>query len=177
MIAQAVRVEARISFLQAAEREAENGQKLSTVRAFNTAMLELRRINVEIFRGAAKVDATVPVAIAAAASLDDADEAWREFIWRGERLGMTDDSPEFAARLDRYKRRDAELRARYGPPAMQALLHRTRAEQIWTERLLDEFRPRCIPTHRVNEMYKALGFVAGPFDPRSWRHDNGGEDA
>lgn len=146
LIAQAVRIEARVPFLQAAEREAENGQKMAAMRAHNTAMVELRRLNVEIFRGAAKVDAVVPIEVAAALSTNEADEAWRRRLHWGDNT-LTHDV----------------LEAKFGRPSWSALLYRTEAEAIGINRLLDKYRPKCIPGTELDSLYRELGLPApGP---------------
>ncbi|RWA93627.1 MAG: hypothetical protein E5V95_11655 [Mesorhizobium sp.] len=146
LIAQAVRIEARIPFLREAENQVENGQKMAAMRAHNTAMVELRRLNVEIFRGAARVDAVVPLAIAAAANTNDADEAWRRHIHWGDRTLTRD-----------------QLEAKFGRPSWAAMLYRTEAEAIGINRLLDKHRPRCIPSPELDELYREIGLPApGP---------------
>ena len=140
LIAQAVRIEARIPFLQEAEKQAENGQKMAAMRAHNTAMVELRRLNVEIFRGAAKVDAVVPLEVAAAASANEADDAWRRYFHGGDRTFTHE-----------------QLEARYGKPSWYALLYRTEAESVGIKRLLDQYRPRPIPDSALSDLYREIG--------------------
>ena len=140
LLAEAVRLEARLIGLREAEKHAENGAKIPAARAVNTATTELRRITVELFRGAARVDAVVPIEIAAAESANEADEAWRRRLHWGDWTFTHD-----------------ELEARFGKPSWPALLYRTEAESVGVKRLLDAHRPRCIPPHELDDLYRQIG--------------------
>ncbi|UVC12844.1 hypothetical protein [Mesorhizobium onobrychidis] len=140
LIAEAVRLEARLLGLREAEKHVENTAKIPAARAVNTATTELRRITVELFRGAARVDAVVPIEVAAALSTNDVDEAWRRHIHWGDKTF----TPE-------------ELEARHGRPSWSAMLYRTEAEAIGINRLLDKYRPRCIPGTDLDNLYREIG--------------------
>lgn len=140
LIAEAVRLEARLVDLREAEKRAKNAAKMPAARAVNTATTELRRITVELFRGAAKVDAVVPIEVAAEAISNEADEAWRRYFHSRDRRLSHD-----------------EIEARFGQPSWGALLYRTAAEEIGVKRLLDKYRPRPIPSQALNDLYREIG--------------------
>ncbi|ESZ68171.1 hypothetical protein X727_23105 [Mesorhizobium sp. L103C119B0] len=146
LLAEAVRLEARLHGLREAEKQTENSARMAAARAVNTATTELRRITVELFRGAAKVDAVVPIEVAAAASANDADDAWRRHMHWGDKTFTHD-----------------QLEARFGRPSWSAMLYRTEAECVGVNRLLDKYRPRCIPGTDLDELYREIGLPApGP---------------
>ncbi|RUV04321.1 hypothetical protein EOB36_03460 [Mesorhizobium sp. M6A.T.Cr.TU.017.01.1.1] len=148
LIAEVVRMEARLTYLREAEKSAENGSKMAATRALNVATAELRRITVELFRGAAKVDAAVPIQVAAALTINDADEAWQRHLHWGDKSFSHDG-----------------LEAKFGRPSWSALLFRTEAECVGVNRLLDKYRPRCIPSTDLDELYREIGLP--PPGPRN----------
>ncbi|HEV2901531.1 MAG TPA: hypothetical protein VGX71_27565 [Pseudaminobacter sp.] len=140
LIAELVRLEGRLSGLREAEKQAQNGDKIKLTRAVNVATAEHRRLHADLFRGAAKVEAIVPLDVAVAASVNEADEAWRARLWHGD-----------------HRLSHEELEARYGRPSWDALLYRTAAEAIGINRLLDKHRPRSIPGNELQELYAEIG--------------------
>lgn len=147
LIAEAVRLEARLIGLREAEKTAKTAMKMPAARAVNTATAELRRITVEIYRGAAKVETAVPIAVQAAANISDADDAWRRRIWHGDKSLS-----------------EAEMIRRYGPPTWAALLYRTAEEAIGVNRLLEKNRHRAIPEGEIAAMYREIGMPYAPAD-------------
>lgn len=142
LIAETVRLEARLLTLRDTEKEAETGSKLAAARAVTTATSELRRINADLFRGAEKPKLIV--------SQDDdepeADRAWRAKIWRGDRSRSHDD-----------------LTRAYGSPSWAALLHPTHAEWTAWQALVDEFSDRQrIPQSRISQLRNEMGGALGP---------------
>ena len=140
LIAEAVRLEARLIGLREAEKSAKTAMKMPAARAVNTATAELRRITVEIYRGAAKVETAVPIAVQAAANVSDADDAWRRRYWHGDQSLS-----------------DAEMVRRHGRPTWAALLYRTAEEAIGVDRLLDKHGRRSIPEGEIAAMCREIG--------------------
>src|SRR5690606_32248268 len=85
LVAEYVRLGARLDALRGAENGVEIGTNLATTRALNVATVERRRLHEAIFRGAGK-----QVAVNRPRETD-ADAAWRPFLHRpyGRRPGET----------------------------------------------------------------------------------------
>jgi hypothetical protein len=162
IIAELVRLDARLAGLREAENQAENGDKIKLTRAVNVAGAEYRRLHADLFRGAAKVEAVVPIEVAVAASLNEADEAWRAHYRAGKGLRSHGDAA-MQARVDAWMREGEAIRKRYGGPSWAALLYRTAAEEIGINRLLKKHRPRSVPSQELASLYAEIGLPApGP---------------
>lgn len=145
LIAEVVRMEARLAYLRDAEKSAENASKMPATRALNVAVAEHRRLTVELYRGAARQPvAVVSLEIEAAETVNTADEAWRAYFWGKDRTFTHE-----------------QLERRYGSPGWGPLLYRTAEEQISWKRIAKEYPAgRRIPNHLVEEHNRL--FPKGP---------------